>query len=76
MGATSKILGLFWQFDVLQCNLMGGCYKRKIGAKFTPYERSDWTRWEARGYLVVKGGKIKGWKRINSLLFKGYFDIL
>ena len=49
MGATSKILGLFWQFDVLQCNLMGGCYKRKIGAKFTPYERSDWTRGEARG---------------------------
>lgn len=66
MGATSKILGLFWQFDVLQCNLMGGCYKRKIGAKFTPYERSDWTRWEARGYLVVKDGKNKGrmwWRR-------------
>ena len=63
MGATSKILGLFWQFDVLQCNLMGGCYKRKIGAKFTPYERSDWTRWEARGYLMVKGGKNKGWTR-------------
>ena len=31
MGATSKILGLFWQFDVLQCNFMDGCYKRKKG---------------------------------------------
>ena len=31
-----------------------------------PYERSDWTRGEARGYLVVKDEKIKDWKRLCS----------